>query len=176
MMHRTVPRAAAGHKLVARMTAALPSLIEVLFGSLFWGAGMAITAYFGLGRVNGRIDGHLTAILVLFLAGGVVAFPIAAMAARLVWAGRGPAARFTGSAVCLSLATICTTAALFALDNARFYIGWTDLLSGSHGLIEIGMTVLVSFGAFVILGVRLFLPFGLVVLAIGSLWLAARIR
>lgn len=162
--------------IAARMATALPSVAEALFGGVVWGTAMSASAYVGLGRVNGRIDGHLPGILVLFFIGGALALPLAAFAIRLVAMRKHVAVRLAAALTLLPIATIGMTALLFALDNARFYVGWTDLISGPFGLFEILITVAVSLAAFVVLGVRLFFPFGLLALIVGSAWLVRRVR
>lgn len=164
------------HALTARAAAALPPVSEILVGGLLWGAGMSASAYVALGRINDRIDGHLPAILLLFFLGGAAALPLAAFAARLLVTGVGWTVKLLACFALLAVSTVGMTAALFAMDNARFYVGWTDLIAGPFTLFEISITIIVAIAAFIVLGVRLFLPVGLAVLVVGSLWLAARIR
>lgn len=162
--------------ITGRLAEALPSPAQALAGGLSWGVAMAASTCLGIGRVNGGINGHLVAIVLLFLAGGALAFPLAQFAARLSVSASGLAVRLVVAIIILAIATIATTAMLFALDNARFYVGWTDLLSGPFGLFEILITILVSLAGFAVLGVRLLIPYGLLALLAGGLWLAFRIR
>lgn len=139
---------------------------------------MALSA-FGFLALHGRIDGHLSAILLLYAAGGTLAFPFAVLIADAVidWRGaRRPETHFAALFLCLTLATIAATAFLFAMQYRLFFERWHGAPWSYGWTLRFIFTSASAVYQFIAMGVRLYLPLGLPMLIGMSLWLATRPR
>lgn len=94
--------------------------------------------------------------------------------ARFAALGRRPETRFAAFLFFLSLGTIAMTAMLYALDYRQFYAQWHAPAGTRTWFFQFAFTSLIAFYQFLVLGVRLYLPLGGVILVGVSLWLASR--
>lgn len=141
-----------------------------------WGLLMALSVC-GTLILHGRFDPHLPAILLLYGAGGLIAFPFSILAAeftlRLRRARRSDT-RFAAHFLCLTLLTIAATALLFALQYRLFFAQWHGTRFSYGWTLHFLFTTASAVYQFIAIGIRLYLPFGLPMLLGMSLYLARR--
>jgi hypothetical protein len=147
-----------------------------MIGSLLWGVAMALSMLAALGRANAWIDGRIVGLLLIYFVGAALAFTPAVLVTYRLADGRRADTRFAAAFVCLAVATIGITSLIYALDHLGSDLGWADLAAGLVGVFHAAVSIAVAEAEFAALGVRLYVPEGLVVLAIASLWLARRRR
>lgn len=109
-------------------------------------------------------------LTLLYAAGGVVAFPIALFAARLLSLGRRDEVAFAAAFVCLSLATIAATSALFALQYRVYYSEWHAPAFSVIWIYQLVFTTLAALYQFAVLGMRFFFPVAFIALFLASAW------
>jgi hypothetical protein len=160
--------------MALRMRASLPTLREVLLGAPIWGLVMALSALVALYLRNGAETSHLSSILVLFFAGGLVSWPFALLLGRFGAIGKGRETRFAAFFLCLTLCTIAVTAVLFALDYRVFYARWHAPFGTGTWVYQFTFTSASAIYQFIVMGIRLYLPLGFAALALASLWLTCR--
>ncbi len=161
-------------QLGRRLLASRPSAREILIGSPLWGAAMAASAHVALYLRNGAETSHFYSILLLFLLGGLVAWPFALVLGRFCAQGRACETRFASFFLCLTVCTIAATAFLFALDYRSFYARWHAPVGTLTWFYQFGFTSAGAVYQFVVMGIRLYLPVGFPALAAVSLWLACK--
>ncbi|NVP55793.1 hypothetical protein [Mycoplana rhizolycopersici] len=161
----------------SKLSVSLPSRItRLVAGALAWGALMALSASISLYFRNGFETLHLAELVTLFFLGGALAWPFVVLAAGLVARNAAVETRFAACFVLLALGTIGVTALLFAMDYRVFYSEWHEPILSRIGVKQLfGTTVSASY-QFAVLGMRLYLPVGLPILAGASLWLAKAMR
>ena len=150
----------------------VPSLPHYLCGAAGWGLAMAACAYASLVMQGRSQTFHLETILLVYSAGGLAAWLIALPMARLVTRHRGIETRFAGHFALLGLGTIAVTAFFFAMDYRVFYAQWHQPFATRIWAYQFVFTILGASYQFVVMGLRLYLPVGLPILAAVSLWLA----
>ncbi|MBB3975043.1 hypothetical protein GGQ64_000219 [Rhizobium azooxidifex] len=153
-----------------------PSLAALGAGSLVWGMLMATSAVVSLYLRNRLETDHLAQLLALYLAGGMLAWPFVVLAARLVARNARLETRFAACLVLLATGTVAMTAFLFAMDYRLFYAQWHQPLLTKTGIRQVFGTFTSAVYQFAVLGLGLYLPVGLPVLAAVSLWLAKAMR
>ncbi|HSX72922.1 MAG TPA: hypothetical protein VLG73_01880 [Shinella sp.] len=157
-------------------TPVLPSLPVYLFGALGWGVLMAAGAFLSL-KLQGRAENfQLARILMIYFAGGLAAWPIALPLARALTRRRPFETRFAAHFALLSLGTIAVTAFFFALDYRLFYAQWHHPPGTRIWLYQLVFTIAGAGYQFLVMGLSLYLPVGLPVVAGASLWLSRSIR
>ncbi|WP_421913358.1 hypothetical protein [Mesorhizobium sp.] len=115
-------------------------------------------------------------ISLLFASGGAIAFPVALFLARLVSLGRQREVALAAGLVCLVASTIGLTGGLFALQYRSYYAEWHAPAFTVTWAFQFSFTVLIALYQFAVLGIRLYLPFGFVALAVAGVWFARRQR
>lgn len=166
-------RAAAGARKRARLARSVPSLPLLLFGAPLWSASMTLSAWFALWLRERDATFHLAELLWVFGAGALLAWPPALFLARFAAIGRRVETRFAAYLFFLSLGTIGMTALLFALDYREFYAQWHAPIGTTTWLFQFAFTTLIAFYQFLVMGLRLYLPVGGVILFAVCLWLAS---
>lgn len=144
-------------------------------GSLVWATAMAAVLFLDLGRINGRIDGHLGVLLVIYAAGGAIAFPVSALLTRRAAGTRHPLARLLAAFVILGLVTIAATALVYLLRDLVLIVHPGDVVR-PHVLFDRTLDLAFTLAEFCVLGIRLYFPYGLAALLPGAAWLAWRGR
>ncbi|HEV7322727.1 MAG TPA: hypothetical protein VGO04_29345 [Ensifer sp.] len=167
-------RAAADVPKQGRLARAVPSLRVLVVGAPLWSASMALSAWYGLWLRERALTFHLAELLWIFGLGALLAWPPALFLARLTALGRGAETRFAAYLLFLSLGTIGMTALLFALDYREFYAQWHAPVGTRTWLFQFAFTTAIAFYQFLVMGLRLYLPVGGVILLGASLWLASR--
>ncbi|WP_376741447.1 hypothetical protein [Sinorhizobium psoraleae] len=156
----------------SRFVRSRPKTREVLIGAPGWALAMAISAWLALWLRGTEVAFHLTDILLLYSLGGLLAWPPSLFAARFSAHGRAVETRFAAFLLCLIAGTVGTTACLFAFDYRIFYAQWHADTGTRTWLLQFLFTSLAALYQFLVLGVRLYLPLGIVALVAASLWLA----
>ncbi len=115
-------------------------------------------------------------VALLFAAGAALAFAPGLFAARLLSLGRGPEVTFASAFACLLVSTIGFTGGLFGLQYRIYYADWHEPMSTHLGLVEFVFTIAAGAIQYLVLGVRLYFPFGFAALLLFSLWFARQAR
>ncbi|MDO9417132.1 hypothetical protein [Pararhizobium sp.] len=158
-----------------RLRRSFPSRAETVYGAPLWGAAMSLSALLALCLRIRTETFNLDIILVLFFAGGLIAWPLSLLTARLVANGRGLETRLAAAFLILTLCTVMVTAGLFALQYRLFYAQWHAPFGTVTWMFQFVFTSASAVYQFLVMGLGLYLPLGFVVLAGTSLWLARRI-
>ena len=158
------------------MRAAWPPYPDLIAGALLWGMQMLASAMLGLYLRNGLQTSRLAEVAALYFTGGLLAWPFALPVARFLAYNRPPEARFAAFFVTLTAATILMTAFLFAMEYRIFYSRWHAPFGSIMWAFQFVFTGASAVYQFLVIGLRLFLPLGLVCLAASSYHLAKRMR
>lgn len=137
---------------------------------------MAACAAYGLHGEGWQTVAKLRHVVTIYLGGGFVAFPLALYAARLLALGRSRDVAFAAFFAALACATIAITAAVYALDYRIYYTQWHAEPFTRTWMFQFGFTVAGALYQFAVLGLRLYMPFGLVALLAAALWFACQPR
>jgi hypothetical protein len=153
---------------------ALPALRMTALGALLWGLAMAASAFANLH--DWETPSRIRFVVQLYALGGVIAFPVALTAARLVTRGRRWETALAAAFVCLLGATLAFTGGLFALQYRSYYAEWHAPAFTLTWAFEFVFTVLTALYQFAVLGVRLYFPLGFAALVAASVWFARQRR
>ncbi|MBX5045541.1 hypothetical protein [Rhizobium lentis] len=159
-----------------RLRAAKPPYPDLIAGALAWGVQMLVSAMLGLYLRNGLETSRLAEVAALYFLGGLFSWPFALPVARFLAFNRPPEARFAAFFVTLTLATILMTAFLFAMEYRIFYSRWHAPFGSLGWAFQFVFTSISAVYQFLVIGLRLFLPLGLVCLVASSYHLAKRMR
>jgi len=159
-----------------RLKDSIPSFRLAVVGGILWAIGMSFSAFVSLWFFIRLETVHLMSILLLYAAGAFLAFPIALFFAAFLGAGRRTDTRFAASFLSLSFWTLAITAFMFSQQFRLFYAQWHDDFGTKLWLNEFVFTSASAVYQFLISGLRLYLPLGLIELILASLWLAKGMR
>ncbi|MBB3912905.1 hypothetical protein [Rhizobium fabae] len=159
-----------------RLRAAKPPYPDLFAGALLWGMQMLAAAMLGLYLRNGLQTSRLGEVAALYFLGGLLSWPFALPVARFLAYNRPPEARFAAFFVTLTAATILMTAFLFAMEYRIFYSRWHAPFGSVVWVFQFVFTSVSAVYQFLVIGLRLFLPLGLVCLVASSYHLAKRMR
>ncbi len=159
-----------------RRRAAYPPYSDVLIGAPLWGVQMLASAMSTLYLRNGLETSHVGDLAVLYFAGGLLAWPFALFFGRFFAYQKSTETRFAAFFVALSVCTVLMTAFLFAMDYRVFYSRWHAPTGSIIWIFQFVFTGASSVYQFLVLGLRLFVPLGLVCLLAMSFMLAKRMR
>nr|WP_181182622.1 hypothetical protein [Mesorhizobium sp. B3-1-9] len=162
--------------LTDRLRAAVPSASEAVVGTLLWGAAMGASALANLLLAAWETPDSIRFVALLYGFGGVLAFPVGLMLARLVSRGRLWETAFAAAFVSLLAATLAFTGGLFALQYRSYYAEWHAPAFTPTWAFEFAFTMLTALYQFVVLGVRLYFPLGFAALVAASIWFARQRR
>jgi hypothetical protein len=162
--------------LKRRLIACRPSRSHLLVGAPVWGLLMMLSAAVALYLRHRLETFHLEALLLLYFAGGFVAWPFCLTFGRFLAHRHRIEGRFAAFFLCLSAGTILMTAFLFAMQYRLFYAQWHAPPGTFIWAIQFVVTSASAVYQFSVLGLSLFLPLGLLFLIAASLVLARRMR
>lgn len=162
--------------LRTRLAASIPPLGLWLLGAPAWGAAMALSCQLAMWMLHWTPYAHRDQLLLLFLAGGVLGWLTAQPLVRFVSLDRPPETRFAAGFLFLALGTVAFTAFLFAMQYRTFYAQWHAPFGTRIWAFQFVFTAASAVFQFCVLGLRLFLPFGLLFLVAASLLLTRRNR
>ena len=137
---------------------------------------MALSLYVRLQIAIAGITFHLPVLMLLYFAGGTLAFPIAVFCMRLLSANKRTEARFSAAFLCLGGMTVALTAIIFAIIYRSFYAQWHGEFLTWLWAYQLFFTLASAIYQFAVIGVRNFLPLGLIFLCAASLRLAKTTR
>ena len=149
---------------------------RTLVQALAWGALMALSAYASLELTIAARTSHLFGLLLIYFAGGVLAFPPAIAMAQWISTGKRAEARFSAAFLCLGGLTLIATAALMALVYRLFLAPWQGETGFGPILLDFVFGTASALYQFAVAGIRKYLPLGLLFLVFASLWLARATR
>jgi hypothetical protein len=177
-MNPASPRAPAGGDSVFRngLLPLVPPLPILLGGAVLWGLLMAACAFLSLVMEDRWQSFHLQKLLLIYFAGGLAAWPVVLPLAHLLARHRTVETRFAACFALLGIGTIAMTVFLFAMDYRQFYAQWHQPFGTRIWLLQFLFTSAGATYQFLVMGLRLYLPVGLPVLAGVSLWLATSMR
>lgn len=168
------PRPASGFR--ARLAASWPPLGEWLIGALLWGLLIAFSVTFsayGLHRLPGN---HRAIVLGLYFTGAALGWIAALPLVRFASLARPPETRFAAAFLFLGAGTAALTALLFALHYRQFYAQWHQPFGTVIWFFQFAFTSASAVYQFAVLGIRHYLPFGLILLIGASILHARRSR
>jgi hypothetical protein len=140
----------------------LPVVIAILVGAPVWGICVSAVLFISLWMTDRLETGHLTALMVVFATGAALAWvlSVVALSALTRWLVLSAASRAALAACGLGLATIGVTALLFALDYRAFYARWHADAFTRDWILQFLFTGASAVYQFLVLGLRLYLPLG----------------
>ncbi|WP_168247381.1 MULTISPECIES: hypothetical protein [unclassified Mesorhizobium] len=147
---------------------------KAVVGAVLWGLAMAASAFLNL--YHWETPGRIRFVMLLYALGGALAFPVGLTLARLASRGRHWETALAAAFICLLGATLAFTGGLFALQYRSYYAEWHAPAFTLTWAFEFVFTILTALYQFVVLGVRLYFPFGLAALVAASIWFARRRR
>ena len=133
---------------------------------------MMASALFALHADGWQTAAKAREIAVLYLAGAFVAFLPALWLGRLLSVGGKREAAFAALFLSLGVMTIGLTATFYALDYRSYYTEWHAPAFSVTWAFQFVFTVAGALYQFAVLGLRLYLPFGLLALFAAALWFA----
>jgi hypothetical protein len=159
-----------------RLKAARPPRGDLFAGAVAWGGQMLACAILGLYLRNRLETAHLVDLALLYFGGGLLSWPFMLPLGRFIAHRRPMEARFAAFFVTLAAGTVLMTAFLFAMDYRIFYSRWHAPFGSEIWIFQFLFTGASAVYQFMVLGLRLFLPAGLVCLLATSFLLAKRMR
>jgi hypothetical protein len=169
-------RIAMRRRFLAHLRNSLPSMATALVGSACWALVMAASAVIAVWRDGWETEAKFATIALLFAGGAAPAFPIGLTLARFASLGRSAESKFATCFLCLALATIGFTAAIFAWDYRQYYSTWHEEIFTVTWMFQLVFTAATALVQFAVLGTRLFFPLGFIALFVASLWFARSAR
>jgi hypothetical protein len=160
--------------LLARAKTSLPDWQDALYGAFGWGIAMAVSAQVAIWSTNRAETFHFWSLTLLFFAGAALAWPIGLFLVRFAALGRGPQIWFASVMVFLSASTVGGTAFLFALIYRIFYAQWHAEAFSRVWVFQQIFTTASAFYQFAVMGLRLYLPCGALLLLLVALVMARR--
>jgi hypothetical protein len=156
-------------RIGSSLAAALPDAATAAYGSLVWALAMGVAALTKLVYMDWYSPERMALIAGFFAAGGFIAFVPGIYLGRLLSRGRrdaGLAATF----LALSTATIAITAFLVALEYRSYYAEWHEAAFTITWLFQFIFTVAAAVYQFLVMGVRIYFPLGLIFIVAASIW------
>lgn len=156
--------------LKRRLSNALPSLRVTLLGSVLWAFAMAvssvITSYFIYGY---GIPSQVAGIAAIYFVGALLAFAPALFVAQLIMQ-RKSTGRIVLIAVLLALATIAMTSGVMAMVFRSYFAQWHAPFLSRPWMWQQLFTVAGAVYQYLVIGLRFYMPIGIMALIIASLW------
>lgn len=137
--------------------------------SAAWATIMAASAGINLTMLHQPLELRTRAVLVFFWLGGFTAFGLTSSVMRQMPIGWRPGQRFSAALIMLGITTIGLTGLIFAMHFRLYFAQWHDDHLSMRFLFETVFTMLSAVYQFLVLGVRLYLPFGFIAL-LGASW------
>lgn len=150
----------------------VPNPLQAIAGSVVWAAAMGASALFSIWMLEWETAEKIRAVVILFLLGGALAFPLGLFIARLFSLGRSAETAFAAAFLGLAVATTMVTGLLFAFAYRSYYAEWHGEFGSISWVFQFVFTTLAALYQFAVLGVRLLFPVGFVALFAASIWFA----
>lgn len=155
-----------------RLLAARLGWRDVVYGAIAWGAAMAISAQASLWLSVAALTSHYWSLTALAFVGATCAWPPSLAAFRFIAFRRAREAAFAAAFLCLTIFTIGITSAMFAIIYRNFYAQWHGDPFTRIWLVQLLFTSASALYQFAVMGIRLYLPLGVIFL-FGASWLLA---
>lgn len=155
-----------------RFHSARPDWRDVVYGAIGWGAAMAISAQASLWLSVAALTSHYWSLTAIAFAGAALAWPFSLVAFRFIAFRRAREAAFAAAFICLTVFTIVATSAIFAVIYRTYYAQWHGDPFTKIWLYQLFFTTASALYQFAVLGIRLYLPLGVMFL-FGASWLLA---
>ena len=155
-----------------RFNAARLDWRDVVYGAVAWGAAMAISAQASLWLSVGALTSHYWTLTAMAFGGAALAWPFSLATFRFIAFRRTREAAFAAAFLCLTVITIAATSAIFAVIFRSFYAQWHGEAFSRLWLVQLVFTTASALYQFAVLGIRLYLPLGVMFL-FGASWLLA---
>jgi len=155
-----------------RLRAARLGWRDVVYGAIAWGAAMAISAQASLWLSVAALTSHYWSLTALAFVGATCAWPPSLAAFRFIAFRRAREAAFAAAFLCLTIFTIGITSAMFAIIYRNFYAQWHGDPFTRIWLVQLLFTSASALYQFAVMGIRLYLPLGVIFL-FGASWLLA---
>lgn len=144
-------------------TLAASTIVRILVSSLAWAAvvtGSAAISLF-LGR-DWVAQGRSIELLAIIFTGGLLGYMMSRL--LLTWLPERwqPTRRFASAFILIGAATIGITAFIFALQFRAYFAQWHDDEWSRRYMFETVFTILSAMYQFLVLGLRLYMPLGLI--------------
>lgn len=167
---------AASETFLRRLVRALPPICDVRRGALVWALAMLASSLAGIWFFEGGISGKKALLGAIFFVAGLVAWPFALFFARLIALGCGAAWRFAASFISLFGMSAGFTALIFSQQYRSYYAQWHHPFLSRMGMNQFVETSASAVYQFLVLGIRLYFPLGIVFFLLASLWLMRCMR
>jgi hypothetical protein len=141
----------------------LRAAVWLLAGSLAWALAMGASAALSLLSRDWQNHDAQVFVVALFGAGAFIAYAPATIIARYL-GGRRAETRFAATMVLLAGATIALTAFFFGTWYRLYYARWHEPAFSIGWTFQYIFTMVAAFYHFLVLGLRMYLPFGLAAL------------
>ncbi len=153
---------------------ACPSKIEALMIAILWGVTMPICFLADYVLWRHMLPPETSRIAVMVSIGAAVAGPIAWWCTKIITRKHANSA-FATMFVLLSMGTLGLTTLIFAFEFWLYFSQWHGAIFSRLWTIQLGFTFASAIYQFLVSGLRLYLPFGLIALVIASMWASHRI-
>ncbi len=151
-------------------------LARIVVFALVWALAMAATGAVSLVWTRGwALDAQAQLLMGMFAAGGFCGFVGAWLLLGFVPDSWDAARRFALAFILIGAGTVGFTALFFALQFLAYFSQWHDDHASKRLLFETVFTILSACYQFLVLGLRLYIPFGLLALIIAA-WAYAQRR
>jgi hypothetical protein len=161
-------------RLLSHFWHSRPLIGEAISAMLIWGTTMPICMIADYFIWRHMLAPNATRLVVIFALGAAFAAPITLWFVRIIGTKNSNSA-FATSFILLSVFTIAFTAILFALDFWHYFVQWHGPTFSKLWLNQFIFTFASALYQFLVSGLRLYLPCGLIALIIASLWASQRI-
>lgn len=141
--------------------------------SILWGVAMTFSTLTSLWFSTGWQTSHLAKIIILVLFSSILAYPLARFALYILDRKKRFETQLAGSFFCLTIATVGMTAAAYSLNYWNFYVQWHGPTFSKIWIWQFFFTNLGALYQFAVIGLKFYLPFGIIFLTLAS-WLIAR--
>jgi hypothetical protein len=157
-----------------RLQAARLDWRDIVYGSIGWGAAMAISAQASIWLSMAALTSHYWSLTALAFCGAAIAWPLSLSAFRFIAFRRAREAAFAAAFICLTVFTIGVTSVIFAFIYRNFYAQWHGDPFTKLWLFQFVFTTASALYQFAVQGLRLYLPVGVMFLVGASYLLASR--
>ena len=150
-------------------------LARIAVWALVWALAMAASCAVSLLWTRGwALDVQVQLLMGIFTVGGLFGFVTARLLLGLVPDGWTMARRFSSAFILIGAATVGCTALIFALQFLAYFSQWHDDHASKRLLFETVFTILSACYQFLVLGLRLYIPFGFIALTVAAWGFAQR--
>jgi hypothetical protein len=150
-------------------------LAWIWFTGLVWALAMAAAGASSLLWTRGWApDAQAKLLIGMFAAGGFCGYLAARLLLGVVPAHWTATRRFSAAFILIGAGTVGFTALFYSLEFLNYFSRWHDDHASKRLLFETVFTILSACYQFLVLGLRLYIPFGLLALAVASWGYAQR--